>query len=62
MWGDFFTKPLQCTKFKRMRAIILNMSEDVPLPITSTKASGPQECVGTRVSWADVVGHPVPDS
>jgi hypothetical protein len=51
MWGDFFTKPLQGSAFKKMRAKIMNLSEKVPLPITST---GSQECVGAY-SYADVV-------
>jgi hypothetical protein len=50
MWGDFFTKPLQGSPYKRQRAQIMNLSEDVPLPITSTSS---QECVGTS-SYADV--------
>jgi hypothetical protein len=50
MWGDFFTKPLQGSPYKRQRAQIMNLSEDVPLPITSTRS---QECVGIS-SYADV--------
>ena len=52
MLGDFFTKPLQGSMFRRMRQLIMN------LPTTSnesTCASSSQECVGTR-SYADVVG------
>jgi hypothetical protein len=56
MWGDFFTKPLQGSKFRRQRAIILNIDERIPLPVTSIKSTGPQECVEVR-SWADVVGR-----
>ena len=53
MWGDFFTKPLQGSAFKRQRAQIMNLPAELPLPITTT---GSQECVGTRtVSYADVV-------
>jgi len=54
MWGDFFTKPLQGTPFRRQRKVIMNLDEDVPLPITTT---GSQECVEAprKVSWADVV-------
>jgi hypothetical protein len=65
MVADFFTKPLQGAQFKKLRAIIMNMSEDLPLPLTS---AGPQECVGanssgpvgdsTGRSWADVVRSP----
>jgi hypothetical protein len=51
MWGDFMTKTLQGTKFKRMRAKIMNISEDLPLPITSTVS---QECVG-KPSYAEIV-------
>ncbi len=51
MWGYFFTKPLQGSPFKKMRAVIMNLSENIPLPITST---GSQECVGAS-SYADVV-------
>jgi hypothetical protein len=52
MWGDFFTKPLQGSAFKRQRAQILNLPEELPLPITT---SGSQECVGASSSYADVV-------
>jgi hypothetical protein len=51
MLADFFTKPLQGSLFKRLRGIIMNIADDVPLPITT---NGPQECVGDH-SWADVV-------
>jgi hypothetical protein len=51
MWGDFFTKPLQGSAFKRQRAKIMNLPTAIPLPITT---SGPQECVGAS-SYADVV-------
>jgi hypothetical protein len=50
-WGDFFTKTLQGSKFKRMRAVITNISEDIPLPTTTTVS---QECVG-KPSYADVL-------
>jgi len=46
MLGDFFTKPLQGARFKRLRQIILNLSHDVPLPLTTTK---PQECVESSI-------------
>ena len=53
MWGDFFTKPLQGSAFKRQRAQIMNLPAELPLPITTTSS---QECVGTRTpSYADVV-------
>jgi hypothetical protein len=51
MWGDFFTKPLQGSPFKRQRAKIMNLPYDVPLPITS---AGSKECVEIN-SWKDVV-------
>ena len=58
MWGDFFTKPLQGSAFKRQRAQIMNLPADLPLPITTTSS---QECVGISSygvrtpSYADVV-------
>jgi hypothetical protein len=51
MWGDSFTKPLQGSAFKRQRAQIMNLPEELPLPITT---SGSQECVGAS-SYANVV-------
>jgi hypothetical protein len=51
MWGDFMTKTLQGSKFKRMRAKIMNLPEDLPLPITTTIS---QECVG-KPSYAEAV-------
>jgi hypothetical protein len=51
MWGDFFTKPLQGSPYRKMRAVIMNIPETIPLPITST---GSKECVGAP-SYADVV-------
>jgi hypothetical protein len=51
MWGDFMTKTLQGSKFKRMRAKIMNIPEDLPLPITTTVS---QECVG-KPSYAEIV-------
>jgi len=44
MLGDFFTKPLQGATFQKMHRVVLNLSEDVPLPLTTTR---PQECVET---------------
>jgi len=44
MLGNFFTKPLQGAIFQKMRRMVLNLSEDVPLPLTTTR---PQECVET---------------
>jgi hypothetical protein len=55
MNGDFFTKPLQGSKFRKFRRIVLNSPEDVDLcnrPVS-------QECVGKR-SYADVVRERVP--
>jgi hypothetical protein len=51
MLADFFTKPLQGSLFKKLRAQILNIREDIPLPLTT---SGPQECV-MDTTWADMV-------
>ena len=54
MQGDFFTKPLQGTPYRRQRSWIMNCPIDLlPLPITTTSS---QECVGTLTpSYADVV-------
>jgi hypothetical protein len=51
MIADFFTKPLQGSLFKKLRAKIMSIDEQLPLPITTT---GPQECVAAH-SWADIV-------
>jgi hypothetical protein len=51
MLADFFTKPLQGSLFKKLRAAVMNLDEYIPLPLTTT--TRPQECVET--SWADVV-------
>ena len=40
MIADFFTKPLQGTKFRRFRALILNLSDDIA-------ATARKECVET---------------
>jgi len=50
MIGDFFTKPLQGSKFRKFRQMILNTPPDVELYSQSVS----QECVGKR-SYADVV-------
>jgi hypothetical protein len=50
MLADFFTKPLQGNLFKKLRAAVMNLEENIPLPLTTIR---PQECVET--SWADVV-------
>ena len=55
MVGDFFTKPLQGSTFKNFRQISMNLDDDVPLPLTTTKS---QECVGASASmltYADAV-------
>ena len=49
--GDFFTKPLQGSKFRKFRKVVLNLPDDVP---KSNKVAS-QECVGTARSYADVV-------
>jgi hypothetical protein len=51
MLADFFTKPLQGALFRKMRAQIMNIDVNMPLPMTTR---GPQECVETP-SWARVV-------
>jgi hypothetical protein len=53
MVADFFTKPLQGSLFRKLRAIILN----IPGRHSSTDAAASQECVGkmTKASYADVV-------
>jgi hypothetical protein len=54
MLADFFTKPLQGSVFRKLRARILNLPiADLSLPVTT---AGPQECVesGSK-TWADVV-------
>ncbi len=51
MVADFFTKPLQGSQFKNMQSIVMHLTNDVPLPVTSC---GTQECVG-RISYADVI-------
>ena len=53
MLTDFFTKPLQGSTFRKLWVQVMNLPEDIPLPITTT---GPQECVGAHGNtWADVV-------
>jgi hypothetical protein len=52
MIADFFTKPLQGSLFKKMRATVMNLHEEIALPLTT---NGPQECVESSPSWADVV-------
>ena len=50
MVGDFHTKPLQGSAFRRFRAIIMNLPSDPVLdPMTDS-----QECVGTRSVRAPV--------
>lgn len=51
MWGDYMTKTLQGSKFKRMRGVIMNLPEDTPLPLTTSVS---QECVG-KPSYADAL-------
>ena len=46
MLGDFMTKPLQGSQFKKLRALILNIKPDQPA--TSPKSDRPEECVETR--------------
>jgi hypothetical protein len=51
MVADFFTKPLQGSLFRKLRAIILN----IPGRALSVDTSTSQECVGKAASYADVV-------
>jgi hypothetical protein len=51
MVADFFTKPLQGSLFRKLRAIILN----IPGRALSADTSTSQECVGKAASYADVV-------
>jgi hypothetical protein len=51
MVADFFTKPLQGSLFRKLRAIILN----IPGRALNADASASQECVGKVASYADVV-------
>jgi hypothetical protein len=50
MHGDFFTKPLQGSKFRKFRQFILNSPPDADLCARSVS----QECVGKR-TYAEVV-------
>jgi len=47
MIGDFFTNPFQGAVFKQLHCMILNLAEDVQLPLTTTK---PQEHVAPSSS------------
>jgi hypothetical protein len=51
MVADFFTKPLQGSLFRKLRAIILN----IPDHSRNANALTSQECVGKVTSYADVV-------
>ena len=51
MVADFFTKPLQGSLFRKLRAIILN----IPGRAHTTDAVASQECVGKVMSYANVV-------
>jgi hypothetical protein len=62
MVADFFTKPLQGSLFRKLRKIILNLPDEYIEKISDTNhekrltnAAASQECVGTKVSYADVV-------
>ena len=52
MIADFFTKPLQGTQFRKLRALIMNLTESAPVADTDANGSDPaaetQECVGSR--------------
>jgi hypothetical protein len=51
MVADFFTKPLQGSLFRKLRAIIL----DIPDHSRNANALTSQECVEKVTSYADVV-------
>ena len=51
MVADFFTKPLQGSLFRKLRASILN----IPDRALTVNAPASQECVGKVTSYADVV-------
>ena len=51
MVADFFTKLLQGSLFRKLRAIILN----IPGHALSSDAAASQECVEGMMSYADVV-------
>jgi len=50
MTGDFFTKPVQGSKFRKFQGIVLNL----PPEKSDNRSTAAQECVGKR-SYADVV-------
>jgi hypothetical protein len=62
MVGDFFSKPLQGSLFRKLHKVILNQLDD-PIKLQLDKCSGnkmtnaaaSQECVETKRSYADVV-------
>jgi hypothetical protein len=56
MVADFFTKPLQGSLFRKLRALILNLPDRPSI----TDASTSQECVGKTTSYADVVRGTIP--
>ena len=51
MVADFFTKPLQGSLFKRLRALIMNLHQEVALEVTTDR---PQECVRTSTQRGEV--------
>ena len=51
MVADFFTKPLQGSLFRKLRKIILNLTEERVIG----DATISQECVDTAPSYADIV-------
>ena len=50
MVADFFTKPLQGSQFRKLRAVIMNLTENR----SSGQSSTSQECVGIQGSTDDV--------
>jgi hypothetical protein len=62
MVADFFTKPLQGSLFRKLRKIILNLPDEYIMKTSDkndenklTNAAASQECVGTKISYANVV-------
>ena len=53
MIGDFFTKPLQGSLFRKFRALILNLPDEKKLDL---KPNASQECVGNGPSEDTVRG------
>jgi hypothetical protein len=62
MVANSFMKPLQGSLFRKLRKIILNLPDEYIMKTSDmndenklTNAAASQECVGTKISYADVV-------